>query len=44
MMLSVKALIKVLNARATTKPTAMMIKSPCMRKFLKPRSTAGPLS
>ena len=29
-MLSVKALIKVLKARATTRPTAMMIKSPCV--------------
>src|SRR5215472_6622280 len=42
MMLSVKALIKVLNARATTRPTAIMIKSPCIRKFLKPRSITGP--
>src|SRR5438552_19020427 len=30
MMLSVKALIRVLNARATTRPTAMMTRSPCI--------------
>jgi hypothetical protein len=28
----------VLKARATTKPTAMMMRSPCIRKFLKPLS------
>ena len=39
MMLSVKALIRVLNARATTRPTAMTTRSPCIRKFLKPFST-----
>jgi hypothetical protein len=43
MMLSVKALIKVLDARATTRPTATMIKSPCIRKFLKPRNIGDPL-
>jgi hypothetical protein len=36
MMLSVKVLISVLNARATTKPTAITINSPCIKKFLKP--------
>src|SRR5438552_4217212 len=39
--LSVNVLIKVLNASATTRPTAMTIRSPCMRKFLKPRSIPG---
>src|ERR1035437_5620008 len=43
MMLSVKALIRVLKANATTKPTAMTIKSPCMRKFLKPLNMANSL-
>src|SRR6266536_474438 len=43
MMLSVKDLISVLNARATTRPTAMTTRSPCMRKFLKPFSTSSPL-
>src|SRR5579875_3596217 len=38
MMLSVNALISVLNASATTRPTAMTIRSPCIRKFLKPLS------
>src|SRR4051794_17315490 len=38
MMLSVNALINVLNANATTSPTAMTINSPCIRKFLKPRN------
>ena len=33
---SVKDLISVLNASAITSPTAMTIKSPCIRKFLKP--------
>ncbi len=35
-MLSVKALIRVLNASATTRPTAITIRSPCIKKFLKP--------
>src|ERR1700722_5071198 len=39
MTLSVKALISVLKASATTSPTAMTTNSPCMRKFLKPLST-----
>src|ERR1035437_2073936 len=43
MMLSEKALIRVLKANATTKPTAMTIKSPCMRKFLKPLNMANSL-
>src|SRR5580698_7925625 len=36
MMLSVKALINVEKPSATTSPTAMMTRSPCIRKFLKP--------
>src|SRR5712691_2654025 len=40
--LSVNALIRVLNASATTSPTAMTIRSPCIRKFLKPRSIVPP--
>ena len=42
MMVSVNALIRVLNARATTRPTAMTTRSPCMRKFLKPFSNVIP--
>src|SRR5215470_14392797 len=42
MMLSVKALTRVLNASATTRPTAMTTRSPCIRKFLKPFSTSPP--
>src|SRR5437762_2482916 len=37
MMLSVNALITVLNASAITSPIAMTMMSPCMRKFLNPR-------
>src|SRR5215470_9475046 len=44
MTLSVKALTKVLKASATTRPTAMMIKSPCIKKFLKPFSIPVPSS
>jgi hypothetical protein len=36
MTLVVKDKISVLKASATTKPTAMTISSPCMRKFLNP--------
>src|SRR5262252_150383 len=42
MMLSVKALISVLKASATTRPTAITIRSPCIRKFLKPFSIGLP--
>src|SRR5215469_16473391 len=42
MTLSVKALTKVLKASATTRPTAMIIKSPCIKKFLKPFSISVP--
>src|SRR5215471_14229264 len=42
MTLSVKALTKVLKASATTRPTAMMIRSPCIKKFLKPFSISVP--
>src|SRR5579884_3187224 len=42
MTLSVKALISVLKARATTRPTATTISWPCIRKFLKPLSIAPP--
>src|SRR5579862_7868601 len=38
MMLSVNALIRVLNASATTRPTAMTIRLPCIRKLLNPFS------
>src|SRR6516164_7606417 len=37
--LSVNDLIRVLNANATTRPTAITTSSPCIRKFLKPLST-----
>ena len=33
-----EGLINLLKARATTRPTAMTIKSPCIRKFLNPLS------
>src|SRR5665213_521868 len=36
MTLSENALMSVLNARATTRPTAITINSPCIKKFLKP--------
>jgi len=40
MIVSVNALMRVLNARATIKPIATTTTSPRMRKFLKPFSTA----
>ena len=36
MMLSENALMSVLKASATTRPTAMMTNSPCIKKFLNP--------
>src|SRR5262249_36905089 len=42
MMLSVNALTRLLNAKATTSPTATTITSPRIRKFLKPVSMAIP--
>src|SRR6516165_1600182 len=38
MMLSVNALTRLLNANATTKPTATTMTSPRIKKFLKPFS------
>jgi hypothetical protein len=35
---SVNAFTSVLNASAITRPTATTTSSPCMRKFLKPRT------
>src|SRR5579884_4412025 len=40
MTLSVKDLMSVLKASATTRPTAITINSPCMKKFLKPFNSA----
>src|SRR5438128_1154994 len=42
MILSVNALTRLLNAKATTSPTATTITSPRIRKFLKPLNIATP--
>src|SRR5579862_1965805 len=39
----VKAVIKVLNARATTRPTATTITSPRIKKFLNPLMSCSPI-
>jgi hypothetical protein len=39
----VKAVIRALNARATTRPTATTITSPRIRKFLNPLMSCSPI-